>query len=135
MKKWMIILAFFAIGLSAFWAKQYYNNRYLVDDYYYTQVPLDTVNEDSYLKDEKGKAIKNLPGKEYELYGYSKSGKKIEVYFTFRGTKENYPIPGAYIQVERSKTITLGQRIIEEKDVPEKALNQIKVKGSKIKTK
>ena len=46
-KKIMIITVILLIIAGAFWARGYYNDRYVISDYYYTQIPADKVNEDS----------------------------------------------------------------------------------------
>ncbi|EHI70711.1 DUF1093 domain-containing protein [Streptococcus ictaluri] len=119
-----------AIGLAV-WGKQYYTDRYVVDDYYYTQIPLDSDNsKDSYLKDKDGKDIKDLPGKVYPLKAFNKEGKEKELEITFRGTKKDYPAPGSYVEVEHSKTIIVGERIISQEKVPQKALQAIKAQSN-----
>ena len=48
MKKKTIILAVVLLVVAgAFWAKRYYNDRYVVSDCCYTQIPEDEANEDS----------------------------------------------------------------------------------------
>ena len=47
-KKGIIIAAFVLLVIAgAFWAKGYYNDRYVASNFYYTQIPMDEVNEDS----------------------------------------------------------------------------------------
>ena len=62
MKKKTIILAVVLLVVAgAFWAKRYYNDRYVVSDCCYTQIPKDEVNEDSWLVDKDG--VKQAKGK------------------------------------------------------------------------
>ena len=130
MKKTIItIVAITIVICVAFWAKGYYNDRYVVSDNYYTQIPLDEKNEDSWLVDASG--VKQEKGKEYNLIGYNEKGEEKEVSFKQKGTAENYYKPGTYIKVNTSKSITLGIEVVTESDVPEVALEKIKSIGTK----
>lgn len=133
MKKAIKIVAIVAVVVivlaGAFWAKGYYNDRYVTYDYYYTQIPLDEVNEDSWLLDDEGNPF--TEGKTYELVGYNEKGEKRNVGFFARGSAEDYYDPGAYIKVEVSKTIELSETVVQENEVPEKALEIIKANGTK----
>ncbi len=130
-KKIMIIVAAILVIAGAFWAKGYYNDRYIVSEVYYTQIPEDEVNEDSWLVDSDG--VKQEEGKEYKLMGYDENGNEKEVYFSIRGTSENYYAPGTYIEVKSSKTIILEHAVVNESEVPQKALEQIKINGTRVK--
>ena len=130
-KKIMIIVAAILVIAGAFWAKGYYNDRYIVSEVYYTQIPEDEVNEDSWLVDSDG--VKQEEGKEYKLMGYDENGNEKEVYFSIRGTSENYYAPGSYIEVKSSKTIILEHAVVNESEVPQKALEQIKINGTRVK--
>ena len=130
-KKIMIIVAAILVIAGAFWAKGYYNDRYIVSEVYYTQIPEDEVNEDSWLVDSDG--VKQEEGKEYKLMGYDENGNEKEVYFSIRGTSENYYAPGSYIEVKSSKTIILEHAVVNESEVPQKALEQIKMNGTRVK--
>ena len=130
-KKIMIIVAAILVIAGAFWAKGYYNDRYIVSEVYYTQIPEDEVNEDSWLVDSDG--VKQEEGKEYKLMGYDENGNEKEVYFSIRGTSENYYVPGTYIEVKSSKTIILEHAVVNESEVPQKALEQIKINGTRVK--
>jgi len=130
MKKIIGIIALVSIILAgAFWAKGYYNDRYVVSDTFYTQIPLDEVNEDSWLLDDEG--VKQEKGKQYKLIGYNESGEKREVQFTKKGTSKDYHAPGTYIKVEVSKTIELGTSVVDKQNIPEKALEKINELGTK----
>lgn len=123
MKKIGIIAVIVIIVCGAFWAKGYYNDRYVATDSFYTQIPLNEVNEDSWLLDSDG--VKQEKGKEYKLMGYNKSGEQREVSFTQKGTAENYYAPGTYIKVDVSKTLEVGVGVVDKNSVPEKALEKI----------
>lgn len=130
MKKTVGILITIAIIIGvAFWAKGYYNDRYVASETYYTQIPSDEVNEDSWLVDDKGN--KQEKGKAYDLMAYDKEGNKKEVYFTIRGTAKDYYAPGTYIKISASKTLTMGESIVNKEDVPVKALENIEKQGTR----
>ena len=129
-KKIIIVIAVLLVIAGLFWTKGYYNDRYGASEFYYTQIPKDQVNEDSWLVDTNG--IKQEKGKQYELIGYNKDGKDKEVYFKKYGSTEDYYVPGTYIKVISSKTITVGVEIIDEIDVPQEALNKIRELGTKL---
>ena len=130
MRKKLIILAVVLLVVAgAFCAKGYYNDRYVVSDCYYTQVPEDEVNEDSWLVD--GDGARQAEGKSYELMGYNEQGEQREVYFTKSGSAQDYYAPGTYIKVSMSKTITLGVEVVEEQSVPQLALEKIRGLGTK----
>lgn len=123
------IIAAAVIICGAFWAKNYYNDRYVVYDSFYTQIPEDEVNEDSWLLDMDG--VQQEKGKRYTLIGYNEAGEQREVSFTKKGTAEDYYAPGTYIKVNTSKTIVLEIEIIEKSDVPKAALEQIALQGTR----
>ena len=130
MKKKIIILAVVLLAVAgAFWTKGYYNNRYVATDCYYTQIPEDEVNEDSWLVDKDG--VKQAKGKSYELMGNNAQGEQREVYFAKSGSAEDYYAPSTYIKVNMSKTITLGVEVVEESAVPQTALEKIHAFGTK----
>ena len=129
-KKGIIIAAFVLLVIAAaFWEKGYYNDGYVASNFYYTQIPMDEVNEDSWLVDADG--VKQEKGKEYDLIGYDENGGAKEVYFKKTGSAEDYYAPGAYIKVSASKTITVGVEVGDETDVPQTALNQIQGLGTR----
>ena len=130
-KKIIIIIAIVLVIAGVFWAKGYYNDRYVASDSFYTQIPQDEVNEDSWLVDSDG--MKQEKGKEYNLFGYNENGEQREVYFKIEGSAENYYAPGTYIKVNTSKTTVLGQENVDEQAVPQKALEQIKANGTRVK--
>ena len=131
MRKKLIILAVVLLVVAgAFCAKGYYNDRYVVSDCYYTQVPEDEVNEDSWLVDEDG--ARQAEGKSYELMGYNEQGEQREVYFTKSGSAQDYYAPGTYIKVSMSKTIALGVEVVEEQSVPQLALEKIQELGTRV---
>lgn len=129
-KKGMVIaVVVLLVVAGAFWAKGYYNDRYVASSFYYTQIPEDEVNEESWLVDADG--VKQEKGKAYDLIGYDENGGTKEVYFKKSGSAEDYYAPGTYIKVSASKTITVGVEVVDETDVPQKALNQIQELGTR----
>lgn len=130
MKKILILAAVLFVAAGAFWAKSYYNDRYVVLDCYYTQIPEEEVNEDSWLVDSDG--VKQAKGKEYHLIGYNDRGEPREVWFTKKGGAEDYYAPGTYIKVDTSKTIVIGLEAVDEASLPQAALEKIKALGTKV---
>lgn len=130
MKKTLGILIAVAIIVGgALWAKGYYNNRYVASETYYTQVPTDEVNKDSWLVDDEGK--KEIKGKEYNLIGYDKEGNKRAFSFSKQGTAKDYYAPGSFIKISASKTISVGETIVNKDEIPSKALENIEKEGTR----
>lgn len=125
----VIAVVVLLVVAGAFWAKGYYNDRYVASSFYYTQIPEDEVNEESWLVDADG--VKQEKGKAYDLIGYDENGGTKEVYFKKSGSAKDYYAPGTYIKVSASKTITVGVEVVDETDVPQKALNQIQELGTR----
>lgn len=129
-KKGVIIAAaVLLIVVGAFWAKGYYHDRYVASNLYYTQIPTDEVNEDSWLVDADG--VKQEKGKAYDLIGYDETGCAKEVYFTKAGGAADLYAPGTYLIVSTSKTIVVGVKAVEEADIPQTALEQIQKLGTR----
>lgn len=122
----MIIVAAAVVVLvvgGAVWLKQYYDNTYVVDDNYYTIVPLDYDYTPEISRDSNGRA--RGYEKEYILTCYNADGKERELAFrAFLEFQELYP-PGTYVKVSVSKTTVLRQNALAETDVPEAALRKI----------
>lgn len=76
--------------------------------------------------------VKQAKGKEYVLTAYNARGEKREVCFTKTGGAVDYYAPGAYIEVQTSKTLVIGVRMVEEKEIPAAALEQIRTHGTKV---
>jgi uncharacterized protein YxeA len=122
---WVVIVVAVAItALCVVLIKQYYDDRYVTDDYFYTIVPLDYDYTPSLLLNSDGAAMGYE--KAYTLIWYNADGVARE--FTFRArldVQELYP-PGTYVMISVSKRSVLGQSAIPETDVPEAALIKIK---------
>lgn len=130
-KKLMILAVAVFLVTGAFWSKNYYNDRYVISDSYYTQIPEDEINEDSWLVDSDG--VKQVKGKEYTLMGYNDQGQEREVSFTKTGSAQDYYTPGTYLKVDTSKTLVIGLKVVDEASVPQTALEKINTLGTKIK--
>ena len=112
----------FAFGVL--WFKQYYDNRYVLYDYYYTVVPLDYDFTPTKMYNSNGAHMGYE--KEYDLICFNADGKEKELKFrAMLNFQELYP-PGTYVRVSVSKTIVLRQNALDEADVPEKAIERIK---------
>lgn len=128
-KKIIVIAVVLLVVCGAFWAKGYYNDRYVVSDSFYTQIPSNEVNEDSWILDADG--VPQEEGKQYDLIGYNEEGKEREVSFKKQGTAEDYYAPGTYIKVDVSKTLVVGTEVVEESSVPEAALEKMSSLGTR----
>jgi uncharacterized protein (TIGR01655 family) len=118
-----VIMISVTVIAVVFWFKQYYENRYVLDDYYYTVVPLDY--------DITPERMYNIDGahmgyeKEYELVCYNAGGEQKTLRFrAMLRFQELYP-PGTYVRVSASKTTVLRQNALDAADIPEAALNKI----------
>ena len=100
-----IIVTIVIVMCGAFMVKGYYNDRYVASDSFYTQIPLDEVNEDSWLVNKDG--VNQEKGKEYNLIGYNQNGERKELSFKKKGN------------------LVVGVEIITESDIPKEALNKI----------
>jgi len=101
-------------------AKQYYDARYVLDDSYYTVVPLDY--DITPYRDQDGRVT------DYTLTCYNADGEaKVHTFSVLVDTHKSdlYP-PGTFIKVDVSRQLVIGRRAVDEKDIPEKALEKIK---------
>lgn len=126
-----IVAAALIILWGAFQAKNYYNNRYVVSDSFYTQIPADEVNEDAWLLDADG--VPQEKGKRYTLIGYNEAGEPQEISFTQTGSAEDYYAPETYIKANTSKTIVVCVETVDKSAVPQAALEKIAALGTKCK--
>jgi len=119
-----VILGGVLLTMGAIWFKQYYDNRYVLEDYYYTIVPLDYDYTPRMSHSDDGQAM----GLEtsYDLVCYNADGKARKLEFrVFLDSHDLYP-PGTYVKVSASKQLAMGKSALAETDVPEKALEKIK---------
>jgi len=108
----------------AVWGRQYYTDRYVGADYY-AMVPLGYDVTPEALMDSKGNAVDT--GKRYELTAYDAQGEAKEVRLTVRGDDaDQMPQPGTFLLVKASKQLVVGWSVIEEGEVPEKALGLLR---------
>jgi len=114
------------VTLGTLWFKQYYDNRYVTDDYYYTIIPLDYDITPTRMRNSQGEQMESEYEKQYTLTCYNAEGTEKEL--TFRALlyyQELYP-PGTYVRVSVSKTSVIEQFALDESDVPKIALEKIK---------
>jgi len=119
-----IVLAVLAVALIVviLFFKQYYDSRYVLDDYYYTVVPLDY--DITPYRDKQGDRVT-----EYILECFNADGEAKELNFSVLIDAHNsdlYP-PGTYLRVSVSKQLVIGRRALDETSVPEKALEMIRM--------
>jgi len=127
---WIVFLV--AAGLLAavaMWGKQYYEARYVGEDYY-VMVPLDY--------DMESKPIYSMAGNElgrgivYNLTANNEQGDSQTISFTVFNSNssgsrgEIQPQPGTYLWISARKQIVLRWKAVDENDIPEKALKMIK---------
>jgi uncharacterized protein (TIGR01655 family) len=127
----LIVVGIVLIALiiaAAFFGRQYYENRY-VSENYYAMIPLNYDVTPETMKSDNGDDMGQ--GKEYKLTIYSTDGKSREVSFTvyapgsgMAGERE-LPKPGEYLLVKASKQIVTGWESIDKSQVPDKALEKI----------
>lgn len=122
MKKRLIIIGIAVVAIfGVVKAKEYYDSRYVTDGIYYIKVPSNQSMDLEDILDSNGKVVDK--GKSYTFTGYDENGKSMELFFTFiTDNKVKLLKPGQYVKVKASKTISLGEEIINEADVPESVL-------------
>jgi uncharacterized protein YxeA len=122
----LIIIAICGAALlvaGVFALKQYYDANYVVDDYYYTVVPLDYDITPVGSYDSAGE-LRDYE-KTYDLPCYNADGGERQLQFrAIMSFQELYP-PGMYVRVSVSKTTVLGQNAIAKEDIPGPALARI----------
>jgi len=121
-KKWIwIVIAVVVVAAipAALLAKRYYDSRYVLDDYYYTVVPLDY---DITPREDQGGRVTD-----YTLTCYNADGEEKLLSFAVLVDAHNsdlYP-PGTFLRVSVSKQLVIGRRAVDEASVPEKAHEKI----------
>lgn len=125
MKKILSIIIVILIGVGFVLGKNYYNDRYTLDDTYYVYIPSTQSTEIEVIYDDSGKAVDK--GRNYEFIGMNKDGDTRVLSFSY-STEDSSKLlqPSSFLKVEASKTIVIGQSVITEKDVPENLLETIK---------
>ena len=130
-------IRFIAIGVAlavvlagVFWAKQYYDEHYVGQDYY-TMVPLDYNMTSVDIYDIHGRPF--ATGIKYNLIAYDAWGRvSKEVEFIVYDPDDPYnkgetqPRPGTYLYVFASHAIVLNWHVLKESEVPTAALDRIK---------
>jgi len=128
MKILFIVVIVALLGVGVFWAKTYYNDRY-IGSAYYTVVPStqNTTIETLYSND--GKAVDK--GRTYAVTAYNEKGEmrvlKFEV--VTKNPKELLQ-PGTFLEITASKQIVIKQKTISKADIPKAALAYV-VKNQK----
>ena len=120
--RWVALaLAVAAATVIVLFFKQYYDARYVLDDYYYTVVPLDY--DITPYWDSQGDRVTD-----YKLECYNADGEARMLSFSVlidAHKSDLYP-PGTYMRVGASKQLVIGRRAVDEGSVPEKALEMIR---------
>jgi len=108
---------------TVLWCKQYYDNRYALEDYYYTVVPLDYDYTPVKSYNSKGDHV----GFEtrYKLLCFNAEGKSRELEFRANPDMHALYPPGTYLKVSAGKRHVLAKRAIVRTDIPDTALELI----------
>jgi len=113
------------LAVAAVWGKQYYDKRYVGEEYY-AMVPLDSIITPVPQKDMNG-GDAGVLGFAYSLTAYNEQGEARQVEFTVTGDDlSKYPQPGAFLLIKASDTIVVGWSYASESEVPHNALDRIK---------
>jgi len=125
----MTVLVVAGVVLGVTWGKRYYEDRYAGTDYY-AMIPLDFAMTEVPMRNMEGKEVGT--GIEYTLTAYNEEGEAKSVWFdvitpdTDISRGEIPPRPGEFLRIKASKTLVNGWSLINESDVPAKALAKIK---------
>jgi uncharacterized protein YxeA len=106
------------------WFKQYYDNRYVLEDYYYTVVPegYDFTPVKVYNTNGEYMGLRST----YRLRCFSASGQERELEFTAALDMHDLYPSGTFVRVEASKQWATGKNALAESDVPTTALAMIR---------
>lgn len=118
------LIAVIMIGVAgALWVKNYYDSRYVGQDYY-TVVPADEPVALGDLLDSEGNPADT--GYSYELVGYDTDLNRRVLEFDMRADSDDglYQ-PGTYLKVSASKQIVLNEAVINESEVPTEILEKL----------
>ena len=122
MKKWIVIVLVLVILVAVplvILAKRYYDARYVLDDNYYTVVPLD-YDITPYI-DTGGRVT------DYALKCFNADGEARDLTFSVlidAHSSDLYP-SGTFMKVGVSKQLVIGRRAVGRDDVPKGALEKI----------
>ena len=119
----VLIIVAILVVLVAVWGKNYYDDRYVGEDYY-TVIPesYDILPKEIY--DMSGDEVIGM-GIEYTLTAYNENGESKTVKFTVFEDKEDIPEPGDYLKVSASNQIVLKWDFVEQANIPKGALESI----------
>lgn len=117
-KNILIVLTLILIAFMVVKAKSYYENRYVVNDIYYTKVNADISLELEDLYDQNGDVADT--GKNYSFVAYNEAGDKRIVEFSINTENADDLLqPDDYIKIEHSKTLVLSYSVVNEDEVPQ----------------
>jgi len=124
----VIVIAAAVLIIAAVWVKNYYEDRYVGEDYY-AVVPLGLEITLVPQKDMDGREI-GVNGFDYSLTAYNEQGEARKAEFTVTGDDlSKYPQAGAFLKIKASKTLVVGWSFVKESEVPQKALEMLKNQG------
>ena len=120
----VIFILIIAIAIpAALWCKQYYDNRYALEDYYYAIVPLDYDFTPIKSNNSKGDHVGFVT--RYNLLCFNADGKSRELEFKANPDIHALYPPGTFLKISAGKRHVLAKRAIERSDIPDKALELI----------
>lgn len=124
-KNILIVLTLILVAFIVVKARSYYDNRYMVDEIYYTKVDADISLELEDLYDQNGDVADT--GKNYSFVAYNEAGDKRIVEFSINTENVNDLLqPNDYIKIEHSKTIVLSYSVVNEDEVPQSIVKILK---------
>jgi len=117
-------LAAALLVVFTFWAKRYYDYRYALEDHYYTVVPLDYDITPQWANDSDGNPVERVTY--YNLTCYNADGEARELQGRVRVDMADLYPPGTFLRFSASRQLVIGQRALDEADIPLKALEKIR---------
>ncbi|MDR0221767.1 MAG: YxeA family protein [Lachnospiraceae bacterium] len=118
------VIAVVVLVAAVLWFKQYYDNRYVLEDYYYTVVPGDYDFTPVRVYNESG-AFMGWRST-YKLRCFNADGKERELEFTAALDMHDLYPPGTFVKVAASKQWATGKNAVAEGDVPVVAWEKIR---------
>jgi len=120
----LVVVVVLVVAALVFWGGQYYESRY-VGENYYTMVPLDYDVTPQPLLSMTGEET-GATGVTYTLMAYNSQGEARIVEFAVLEEDGNAPQPGTFLWISASEQIVVDWGIVEENNIPERALEMIR---------
>jgi len=120
----LVVLAAALLIVLTFWAKRYYDYRYALEDHYYTVVPLGYDLTPQWANNSDGDPMERVTY--YNLTCYNADGEARQLQGRVRVDMADLYPPGTFLRFSASRQLVIGQRALDEADVPAKALEKIR---------